>query len=141
MTVTLTETYKEFLKSETVDFIDELLEDNNDLGCMLEFIDENSEDDFLTYYEDYVEQGEKLGYNVVDAFVQENGLCDVEQCEDAYIGTYRSTGEFVQELVDEQGGVPDFVIVDFDETWERSLSFDYDAVDSNGGVHIFRRYY
>jgi len=141
MAVTFQTTYKETLKADTVELIDELLEDNHDLGCMLEFIDENNEDDFVAYYETYVEQGEKCGYNVVDAFVEENGFCDVEHCEEAYVGTYRSTDEFVEELIEEQyGNIPDFVIVDLDATWERSLSYDYDAVD-NGGVHIFRRYY
>ena len=142
MSVTLTVNYKEIFKAETVELIDELLDDNYDLNCILEFIDENNEDDFLTYYVEYVEQGEKVGYNVVDSFVQENGFCDVEHVEDAYVGTYRSTDEFVEELIEEQyGNIPDFVIVDLDATWGRSLSYDYDAVDTNGGVHIFRRCY
>ena len=142
MSVTLTVNYKEIFKAETVEFIEELLDDNYDLNSILEFVDEHSEDDLITYYTDYVEQGEKCGYNVVDAFIEENGFCDVEHCEDAYVGTYRSTDEFVEELIEEQyGNIPDFVIVDLDATWERSLSYDYDAVDIGGGLHIFRRYY
>jgi antirestriction protein len=140
MTVTLTTSYKEFLKADTVELIDALLEDNHDLGCMLEFIDDNSEDDFVTYYESYVEQGEKLGYNVVDAFVGENGFCDVAECENAYVGTYRDTDEFVEEMLENEN-IPCFVIVDLEATWHRSLAYDYDAVDIGGGCHIFRRYY
>jgi antirestriction protein len=143
MTVTLTTSYKEFLQADTVELIDSLLDDNHDLGCMLEFIDENSEDDFTAYYEEYVEQGEKLGYNVVDAFVGENGFCDVEHCEEAYAGTYRDTDDFVEDLMESGGySVPDFVIVDLQATWDRSLSYDYDAVETDDGyVHIFRKYF
>ncbi len=142
MTVTLTANYKEVLKAETVEFIDELLEDNHGLPCILEFIDENDEDTFVTYYEEYVEQGEKVGYDVVDAFVKDNGFCDVEHCEDAYVGTYRDTDDFVEELIEEQSNIPAFVIVDLKETWYRSLVWDYDAVeDGNGMVYIFRKFY
>ena len=146
MTVTLTASYKEILKAETVELIDELLEDNHDLQCMLEFIDENSEDDFVTYYETYVEQGEKVGYEIVDAFVQEEGFCDVEHCEEAYAGTFRDTDDFVEDLMQSTGdldNLPVYVVVDFKATWDRSLSYDYTAVEDKdtGMVHFFRRYY
>lgn len=142
MSVTLTANYKETLKAETVELIDELLDDNYELTDILEFIDENSEDDFVTYYVEYCDQGEKLGYNVVDAFVSENGFCDVEHCEDAYVGTYRDTDEFVEEMLENAGySIPDFVIVDLEATWDRSLSYDYDAVDIGGGMHFFRRHF
>ena len=145
MTVTLTASYKEILKAETVELIDELLEDNHDLQCMLEFIDENSEDDFVTYYETYVEQGEKVGYEIVDAFVQEEGFCDVEHCEEAYAGTFRDTDDFVEDLIESTGdldNLPVYVVVDFKVTWDRGLSYDYDAIETDDGyVHIFRKYY
>ncbi len=143
MTVTLSTSYKEIFKVETVEFIDELLDDNYDLNSILEFVDEHSEDDLLTYYVDYVDQGEKCGFEVVDAFVELNGFCDVENCEDAYVGTYESTNDFVEELIEEQGGcVPDFVIVDLDATWGRSLCYDYDVVESGyRNCLIFRKYY
>jgi len=69
MSVTLTVNYKEIFKAETVEFIDELLEDNYDLNSILEFVDEHSEDDLLTYYVDYVDQGESslsYDYDAVD---------------------------------------------------------------------------
>ena len=61
MTVTLTANYPDTLKEETATVIENLLGDNYELTDMLEFIDENSEEDFVTYYEEYVEQGEKVG--------------------------------------------------------------------------------
>ena len=144
MTVTLQASYKEFLQAETVELIDNLIEDNYELSDMLEFIDENSEDDFVAYYEEYCEQGEKLGYNVVDAFIHENGLADVENCEEAYVGTYRDVEEFVEDLMENTGDdrhIPSYVVIDFKATWEQGLSDDYDAVDIGGGVHFFRRYF
>ena len=79
MTVTLTANYKETLKAETVELIDELLEDNHDLGCMLTFIDENSEDDFQCYYEDYVEY---LRTEIDTHFVYKDELYEITEEED-----------------------------------------------------------
>ena len=143
MSVTLTTNYKEIFKAETVELIEEFLEDNHDLNCMLEFIDENDEDTFVTYYEDYVDQGEKVGYDVVDAFVGEEGFCDVEHCEEAYVGTYADGATFAEELSEEMGeSIPDWIVVDWDLTWERGLSYDYTLVEKGyRNCYIFRRYY
>ena len=146
MTVTLTANYKEALQNETVDFIEKLLEENYELTDILEFVDENSEAALIEYYEEYCEMGEKLGYNIVDAFIGENGIADVEDCEEAYAGTFRDVEEFVEDLMEntgDLGNLPCYVVVDFQATWDRGLSYDYDAVtDSDTGmVHVFRRYY
>jgi antirestriction protein len=143
MSVTLTVNYKEIFKVETVEFIDELLEGNHDLNCMLEFIDEHNEDDFLTYYEEYVEQGELVGYDVVDAFVEEEGFCDVEHCSEAYVGCYADGADFAREYADESGDcIPDWIVVDWDMTWERGLSYDYTLVEKGfRNCFIFRKFY
>lgn len=142
MTVTLTATYKDVLKTETVDQIDALIEDNHDLQCMLEFIDENSEEDFCTYYEDYVEQGENVGYSVVDAFVAEYGIADVASVGDAFVGCYDSEAAFAEEWVYENENVPDCVVVDWEVTWDRCFKYDFDFVtDGAYQGYVFRRYY
>jgi len=141
MTVTLTETYKEFLQSDTVEYIDELLEENYELTSILEFIDDHNEEAFVEYYVRYVEAGETNGYNVTDAFVSKFGIEDVAYVGEALMGGYRSEAEFAEEFYNEQYDIPCELVVNWQQTWERSLSYDYDAVDSNGGVHIFRRYY
>lgn len=145
MTVTFTTSYKETLGAETVELIDNLIEENYELSDMLEFIDENSEDDFCAYYEEYCEQGEKCGYNVVDAFVKENGFCDVEHCEEAFVGIYASGADFAEEFVSENfhgGDILECVVIDWDLTWERSLAYDYDFVeDGYRSGYVFRRYY
>ena len=78
MAITLQATFRDTLKVDTVELIESLIEDNYELSDMITFIDENDEDTFTTYYTEYVEQGEKVGYPIVDAFVGENGFCDVE---------------------------------------------------------------
>lgn len=144
MAVTLTTSYRETLNSETVDLIDSLLDDNYELSDMLEFIDENSEDDFVAYYEEYCEQGEKIGYDVVDAFVKENGFCDVEHCEEAFVGTYQDGAHFAEEYLSDCGDeIPAYVVVDWDATWSRSLCDDFDFVEGDGyrTGYVFRKYY
>lgn len=130
MTITLTANYQETLQIATVVKIDELLEDNYELTDILEFIDEHNEDDFVAYYEQYVEQGENLGYDVVDAFIDYHGdVSYVEHVEDAYRGVYESEAEFAEEFTnDVYGDVPSFVVVDWAATWDNNLSYDFDFV-------------
>jgi hypothetical protein len=137
MPVTLTNNYKEIFNEEIVNKIDEFLEENYALEDILEFIDANSEEDFLNYYEEYVTQGENLGYDVVDAFVEEFGLSDVENAENAYVGEYRSEAEFAEEYTSEKYNIPSFVVVDWQETFECNLRHDFTFV--NG--YVFRTYY
>ncbi len=143
MAVTFQTNYKEIFKAETVDYIEELLEDNYGLSCILEFADEYGEDNIIPYYSDYVDQGEKVGFDVVDAFVEEEGFCDVEHCEDAYVGTYVDGATFAEELSEEMGeSIPDWIVVDWDMTWERGLSYDYTLVEKGfRNCYIFRKYY
>lgn len=131
MSVTLAVNYKEVFAAAVVEKIDELLEENNALECMLEFIDENSVEDFVTYYEEYVEQGESLGYDVVDAFVKHHGdMSYVEHVADAYRGVYNSEAEFTEEYYnDVYGEIPTMLVVDWEATWNSGLSYDFDFVD------------
>ena len=137
MSVTFTANYKEIFREEIVNKIDEFVEDNYDLESILEFIDQNSEEDFLNYYEEYVTQGENLGYEVVDAFVEEFGLSDVENTEEAYVGEYSSEAEFAEEYTTKDYNIPDFVVIDWQETFEQNLRYDFTFV--NG--YVFKNYY
>jgi hypothetical protein len=135
MSVTLTANYTELFSTETVNKIADLLEDSYALEDMLEFIDANSEEDFVTYYEDYVTAGENIGYDVVDAFVGYHGLSCVEYAEEAFQGVYNSPAEFAEEVCDQLGHqVPSFVVVDWQATWESGLSYDYDFME---GGYVF----
>ena len=137
MAITMTANYKETLSSLTVEFIEEnCIEGEYALDDALEFIDEHGEDDFLTFYDIYIEQGEKVGYDVVDAFIKENGIVNVEYCEDAFVGCYSSEAGFVEEYIEEvmEVEVPVWVVVDFQATWDASVRFDYSFVDG----YVFR---
>ena len=86
MSITLTANYKETLSTETVEKIDELLEDNYELSDILEFIDAHSEDDFVSYYEEYVRCGEAIGYEAVDALIEEMGdVSYIEDCDKSIV--------------------------------------------------------
>ena len=130
MSITLTANYKETRNAQTVEKIDELLEDNYALEDILEFIDNRNEEDFVTFYEEYVLQGENLGYDVVDAFIEYHGILYVEHCGDAYRGHYDSGAEFAEEYYsDVYGNVPSLLVVDWQATWDQSLYYDFDFLD------------
>lgn len=130
MPVTFTTNYKEIFVKDVVAKIDELVEDNYALEDILEFIDANSPEDFLYYYVDYVEQGENLGYDVVDAFVGYHGISYVENVSEAYRGSYDSEAEFAEEFTNEiHGEMPTYVVIDWQATWDQNLRYDFDFVD------------
>lgn len=143
MTVTLTANYKEVLNTETVEKIDELIDENYDLSAMLEFIDEHNESDFVAYYEEYVRVGEAIGYEAVDALIDEMGcVSDIEDCDERYQGCYQNEAEFAESFYDQMGyDIPMEIVVDWDATWDSTLRYDYTAC-RDGSVyrpcHIFR---
>jgi hypothetical protein len=131
MAITLTANYKEVFSTETVAKIDELVEDNYALDDILEFIDANSEVDFISYYEDYVKVGENIGYDVVDAFVKLHGdMGYVTDVEDAFRGVYHDEETFAEEYYEDSfGELPPFLVIDWKATWKQTLSYDFDFVD------------
>jgi hypothetical protein len=130
MTITMTANYKEVLQPATVEFIEEnCVEGEYDLDDALKFIDERGEEDFVLFYDDYILAGEKIGYDVVDAFIDYHGVSYAEHAEDAYFGTYNSGADFAEEYYNNTGEVPSFIVVDWEATWEQNLSYDFDFVD------------
>ena len=131
MSVTFQANYKEVFATETVEKIEQLVEDNYDLDDILEFVDNNSEADLVAYYEQYCTVGENIGYDVVDAFVKYHGsMCYVENVEDAFRGVYYDEATFAEEYyTDVYGEVPGFLVVDWEATWKQSLTYDFDFVD------------
>ena len=131
MSVTLQVNYKEVFATETVEKIEQLVEDNYALDDILEFVDANSEAALLEYYEEYCTAGENIGYDVVDAFVKYHGsMSYVENVEDAFRGVYYDEETFAEEYYSEiYGEVPAFLVIDWEATWKQSLSYDFDFVD------------
>lgn len=140
MTVTLTANYKETLAAETVEKIDELLEDSYDLDDILEFIDNHNESDFVAYYEEYCRCGEAIGYEAVDALIAEMGdVSYIEECDERYRGQYDSTADYAEQFYNEvYGEVPSMLVVDWEATWESSMRYDMTACEVGyRNVYIF----
>jgi len=140
MSVTLTANYKEVLAADTVSKIDELLDENYALDDMLEFIDAHNESDFVAYYEEYVRCGEAIGYEAVDALIEEMGdVSYIEDCDERYRGCYESTADFAEEFTsDVYGDVPSFVVVDWEATYDQNLRYDFTACEAGyRNVYIF----
>ena len=143
MAITLTTSYKDTLKPETVTYIDELCGDGGEYGlpCALEFIDEYGEENFADYYELYVQQGEEIGYDVVDAWVTENDFDELHKLEDIYAGDFANGEELAMHVADGEGVyVPDFIEIDWEETWN-NLQSDYTEIDHDGKTYFFKRWY
>lgn len=131
MSVTLSSNYKEVFSVDTVEKIDELIEENYALDDILTFIDEHNEQDFLRYYEEYVSVGEDIGYDVVDEFIKYHGdVSYVEYVRDAYRGSYNSAADFAEEFTEEvYGDIPPHLVVDWEATWNSCLRYDFDFVN------------
>jgi hypothetical protein len=125
MSVTLTANYKEVLATDTVEKIDELLEDNYALDDILEFIDTYNERMFVDNYEEYCRCGEVIGYDAIDAYAEENGIDYIEDCDSRYVGEYRSEAEFTEEYYDERHDIPSDLVIDWQATWDSMLRYDF----------------
>ena len=141
MSVTLTANYKEVLAAGTVEKIDELLEDNYALDDILEFIDNYNERMFVDNYEEYVRCGEVIGYDAVDALASEDGIDNIEGCDERFIGWYESEADFAEQFYSDQYDVPVALVVDWQATYDSSLRYDFTACEkSYREVAIFRDY-
>ena len=143
MSVTLTQSYKQFCAPRTVEMIENLMEENYDLEAMLQFIDEHNEDDFVNYYEEYVRCGEIIGYEAVDALIEEMGCISyIDCCDERYQGFYDDEAEFAEYFHNEMGNyVPEGIVVDWEATWDTSLRYDFTACRDGSSYkpcHIFR---
>jgi antirestriction protein len=115
------------LKIETEDFITHLIEDNYHDADIYEFIENHGEDNLVEYYETYVQLGDDHSYDAVDAFVEEFGFECLENFEDAYHGQWESEADFAESFVNDcfDINLPDFIVIDWEATWERNLRHDF----------------
>ena len=124
--------YKEVYSQETVDKIEKLLADSYALEDIVEFIDENSEANFRSYYQNYVEIGEEYSYEAVDAFIDQFGIHSLvgDNFQDAYRGQYDSKADYAESCVSDCYVVdlPSFLEID----WEASFD-NMDVVFSSNG--------
>lgn len=111
-------------KIETVDFISDLVEQNYSKEDIYNFIEQYGQDNFLNYYEEYVEIGEDYSYGAIDAFIEEFGIENLSSFQDAYRGQYDNKGQFTEEYVNDCYCVdlPAFLVIDWEESFD-SLDF------------------
>jgi len=112
--------------------IDELKEENYYEGDMIAFIEEHGNDNFLEFYEEYVQCGEDYSYDAVEAFVGEFGIECIANFTDAYYGQYDSEEQFAEQFVSDcypinLDDTP--IVVDWTATWESNLRYDFHFVD------------
>jgi hypothetical protein len=139
MSITLTANYKEVLAADTVEKIEELLEDNYALDDILEFIDNYNERMFVDNYEEYVRCGEAIGYDAVDAYANENGIDYIEGCDEQFVGWYESEADFAEEFYSDLHDVPCALVVDWQATYDSSLRYDFTSCEVKyRQVAIFR---
>ena len=117
------------LSQKCLDYITELVEDNYALDDILEFLKEYNGDDLIAYYVDYVIQGDKVGFDVVDAFLEENDISDVPRVEDIYMGQYQSEADFAENYFNDIMDVPSALVIDWTDTFQQSLGYDYEYIN------------
>lgn len=115
------------LKGSTVEFINELLDESFAKDDIYNFIAEHGEDDFVNYYEEYVNVGEEYCYEAVDAFIAAFGIECLSHFSDAYQGSYESEAYFAEEYVNEVEciTIPSYIVVDWQATWDYNLRHDF----------------
>ena len=120
---------------ETIELIDELVADGNDHDVLENFIEEHGESNFNDYIEEYLQAVDEYDEDVVSAFLDVFDIDSIGSLSDAYQGRYTDGAEFAESIVSEcySMEMPSWVEVDWQATWDNTLSYDY--CESDG--HIF----
>ena len=119
--------------------IEEFLEDRFgwDEDELVDFVERFGETYFLTYFEEYADMVDKVGREVVEAFLENFDIADISSLEDYYQGHYNSGAEFAEQIATDCGDIPrdlpSWIEIDWEASWD-NLTYDY--VESNDG-HIF----
>ena len=115
---------------ETQTLIEEFLENTFgwDEDELVEFVEKHGETYFLTYFEEYADMVDKVGREVVEAFLEEFDISDVSSLEDYYQGQYNSGAEFAQMIAEDCGDIgrnmAGWIEIDWEASWN-NLRYDY----------------
>ena len=127
---------------ETQTLIEEFLENTFgwDEDELVEFIEKHGEESFKLYFEDYADMVDKVGREVVEAFLENFDIADISSLEDFYQGQYNSGAEFAQQIAEDCGDIgrnmAGWIEIDWEASWN-NLSYDY--VECGDG-YIFSNY-
>ena len=97
------------------------------------FIEEHGHKNFYDHFDEYREMVKEYDQDTVDAFLGADfDISDISHLSDAYYGQFDSEEEFTENFVMECYGIPDmpsWIKIDWTETWEDGLSWDYTFYD------------
>ena len=119
------------LKESTQELITDLVENNYCEEDIYNFIAEYGEDALESCYEDYCQYGDEYSYEAVDAFCSEFSVENIGNFQDAYYGEYETPEIFVENYVNETecAPVPDYLVIDWEATWNSSFQYDFTFVE------------
>jgi len=119
------------LKESTKELIAELVANNYHKEDIYNFIEQYGEDALESCYEDYCEYGEEYSYEAVDAFCSEFDVENIGNFQDAFYGEYETPEIFVENYVNETecAPVPDYLVIDWEATWNSSFQYDFTFVE------------
>ena len=122
--------------------LEEYLEEGEDRDEMEAFIEEHGHKSFYNHFDEYRQAVKDYDQETVDAFLGADfDIDDISRLEDAYYGQYDSEEEFTENFVSECYGLPrefpSWIKIDWSETWEDGLSWDYTFYDG----YVFCNHY
>ena len=116
-------------EEHALNYLEELLEEGEDRDEMEAFIEEHGHKNFFDHFDEYREMVKQYDQETVDAFLGADfDISDISRLSDAYYGQFRDEEEFTENFVMECYGIPDmpsWIKIDWSETWEDGLSWDY----------------
>jgi len=144
--------YKELIKKDTIkigqdvemtdpvnELFNELVDDGNDAGDLLTFIDKHGKSNFVDYIEEYIQAVDEYSEEIVESFLEIFDIDSIGSLSDAYMGQYDSGADFAQNIAEDCGDVPrnmsSWIEIDWKASWD-NLSYDY--TEGSGG-HIFNQ--
>ena len=91
-----------------------------------------------------IEESGRIDSRSIDFYQEllDYGIESLEQFEDSYQGQYMSEAEFVEQILEDcyQCDLPIWVHIDYQRTWDDSLSFDYFSVETGASRYeIFNK--
>ena len=139
--MTLSETTSFNDQEHALEHLESLIEEGEDRDEMEAFIEEHGHKSFYNHFDEYRQAVKDYDQETVDAFLGADfDIDDISKLEDAYYGCFDSEEEFAENFVTECYGLPDmpsWIKIDWSETWEDGLSWDYTFYDG----YVFCNHY
>ena len=83
----------------------------------------------LEYIREFWNSIEMLGETVVESFLLNWSIDDIEHIDEAFYGYADSEADFAEEIITDcyrSDELPYWVSIDWQQTWDSALRFDYD---------------